>query len=103
MLFAVKKDGSWWDEITYPSVPYLFNLRMDPMEKFDPESHEWGYMGRKLFAEKMWTLIPAQGLIAEHLQSLKEWPPSQRSESLSMQKALEETMRQLEKVPSGMQ
>ena len=27
---------------------------MDPMEKMDPESHEWGYVGRKFFAHKMW-------------------------------------------------
>jgi arylsulfatase A-like enzyme len=46
MHIGVKRDGSWWNEKSYPSVPYLFNLRMDPMEKMDPESHEWGYIGR---------------------------------------------------------
>jgi arylsulfatase len=76
---------------------------MDPMERFDPLSPEWGYMGRKLFAEKLWTLIPAQGLIAAHIKSLQEWPPRQRAESLSMQKAMEAAMQSLERAPSGMQ
>jgi len=69
MSFAIKEEGLWWDQLVYPRVPYLFNLRMDPMEEFDPHSPEWGYMGRKLFAEKMWTLIPAQGIIGEHVSS----------------------------------
>jgi len=103
MSFAVKEDGLWWDQLVYPRVPYLFNLRMDPMELFDPHSPEWGYMARKLFAEKLWTLIPAQGLIAEHVKSLQEWPPRQRAQSLSMQKAMDAVMRQLEQGPSGMQ
>ncbi len=103
MSFAVKEDGLWWDQLVYPRVPYLFNLRMDPMELFDPHSPEWGYMARKLFAEKLWTLIPAQGLIAEHIKSLQEWPPRQRAQSLSMQKAMEAAMQSLERAPSGMQ
>jgi arylsulfatase len=103
MSFAVKEDGLWWDPLVYPRVPYLFNLRMDPMELFDPHSPEWGYMGRKLFAEKLWTLIPAQGLIAAHIKSLQEWPPRQRAQSLSMQKAMEAAMQALERAPSGMQ
>jgi arylsulfatase len=103
MSFAVKEDGLWWDPLVYPRVPYLFNLRMDPMERFDPHSPEWGYMGRKLFAEKLWTLVPAQGLIAEHVKSLQEWPPRQRADSLSMQKAMDKVMEQLEQAPGGMQ
>ena len=54
MHIGVKHEGSWWNEKYYPSVPYLFNLRMDPMEKMDPESHEWGYIGRKFLAAKLW-------------------------------------------------
>ena len=103
MSFAIKEDGLWWDQLVYPRVPYLFNLRMDPMELFDPHSREWGYMARKLFAEKLWTLIPAQGLIAAHIKSLQEWPPRQRAQTLSMQKAMEQAMQALERAPSGMQ
>lgn len=42
MPIGVKPEGSWWDEKYYASVPYIFNLRMDPMEKMDPQSQEWG-------------------------------------------------------------
>ena len=50
MPIGVKPEGIWWNEKYYPSVPYIFNLLMDPMEKMDPESHEWGYIGRKFVA-----------------------------------------------------
>jgi len=40
MHIDVKREGSWWNEKYYPSVPYIFNLLMDPMEKMDPESPE---------------------------------------------------------------
>jgi hypothetical protein len=46
VAFVPDPNGIWFDPKTYPSVPYLFNLLMDPMEKMDPESHEWGYTGR---------------------------------------------------------
>jgi arylsulfatase len=102
MSFAIKEHGLWWDQLVYPRAPYLFNLRMDPMELFDPHSPEWGYMARKLVAEKLWTLIPAQGIIAEHMKSLQQWPPRQRAESLSLQKAMDAVMKQLEQVPGQM-
>lgn len=89
MSFAVKKEGLWWNQLVYPRVPYLFNLRMDPMVHMDQESHEFGYIGRKLFAQKMWTLIPAQGVLAQHIETLQKFPPRQRAESLSMEKAMD--------------
>ena len=48
MHIGVKPEGIWWNEKYYPNVPYVFNLLMDPMEKMDPESHEWGYIGRQI-------------------------------------------------------
>jgi len=74
--------------------------------------HEWDVffyalggreIARKLFAEKLWTLIPAQRIIGEHMKSLQEWPPRQRAQSLSLQKAMEAVMKQLEKAPGVMQ
>jgi arylsulfatase len=96
MHIGVKKDGSWWNERYYPNVPYLFNLRMDPMEKMDPESHEWGYVGRRFFAEKMWAATAAKPFLAEHMISLKEYPPRQAADTLSLHKALERAMTKLE-------
>ena len=97
---GVKPEGLWWDEKYYPNVPYLFNLLMDPMEKMDPASHEWGYIGRKFFAERMWTPNAAGPFIAEHLKSLSEYPPRQKADTLSLKKALEGVMSKLEN-PAG--
>src|SRR5262249_49172860 len=39
LSFGVKQGGTWWDPKSYPSVPFVFNLRMDPMEKMDRQVH----------------------------------------------------------------
>jgi arylsulfatase len=77
-------------------VPYVFNLLMDPMEKMDPESEEWGYVGRKFFASKMWAPTAAQAFVRDHLLSLKQYPPRQGADTLSLHKALEGAMTRLE-------
>ena len=97
MQFGVKTNGSWFDPNSYPSVPYVFNLLMDPMEKMDPASHEWGYIGRKFSVEKLWAPIAAGPFIAALLQSLNDYPPRQDADMLSMRKAIDETMRTIEK------
>jgi len=96
MHIGVKRDGLWWNSKYYPSVPYVFNLLMDPLEKMDPESHEWGYIGRKFVASKLWAPTAASAFLAEHLKSLEAYPPRQAADTLSMKKALEETMKKLE-------
>jgi arylsulfatase len=101
MHIGVKHKGTWFDEKSYPSVPYLVNLLMDPMEKMTPDSEEWGYIGRKFFAAKMWAPTGASPFIAEHLQSLAEFPPRQKADTLSVKKALEKVMQQLENPKGG--
>lgn len=100
MHIGVKPEGLWWNEKYYPSVPYIFNLLMDPMEKMDPESHEWGYVGRKFVAEKLWAPTAASAFLAAHLKSLQEYPPRQAADTLSMKKAIEDTMKKMQS-PSG--
>ena len=95
MHIGVKKDGSWFNVKSYPSVPYLFNLLMDPMEKMDPESHEWGYAGRKFLGQKLWAPTAAGSFLTEHLKSLQDYPPSQGADTLSMKKAIDEAMKKL--------
>jgi arylsulfatase A-like enzyme len=95
MHIGVKKDGIWWNEKTYPSVPYLFNLLMDPMERMDQESHEFGATARQFFAAKMWALNSSVPFIAAHIKSIVEFPPRQGADSLSVKKVLDETMKKL--------
>ena len=76
MHIGVKQEGSWWNEKSYPSVPYVFNLLMDPMEKMDPESEEWGYIGRKFFAPEAVGADGGTPFLAAHLKSIAEFPPA---------------------------
>ena len=100
MHIGVKTKNSWWNEKSYPSVPYIFHLRMDPMEKMDPESEEWGYIGRRFFASKLWAPTAGSPFIGEHLESLKKYPPRQAADTLSMHVALEKAMAMLQN-PQG--
>jgi arylsulfatase len=96
MHIGVKKEGLWWNDKYYPSVPYVFNLRMDPMEKMDPESHEWGYIGRKFFASKMWAPTAAGPFIQTLLKSIQEYPPRQGADSLSLKTVLDNAMKRFD-------
>lgn len=96
MHIGVKKEGNWVNGKYYPSIPYLFNLLMDPLEKMDIESHEYGYIGRKFFAKKMWAPNAATPFIAEHLKSLQAYPPRQGADTMSLHKALEAAMDRME-------
>jgi arylsulfatase len=96
MHIGVKKDGLWWNEKSYPSVPYVFNLLMDPMEKMDPESHEFGYIGRKFFASKMWAPAAASPFLTEHLKSFADYPPRQKADSLSAKTAIDRAQKMLQ-------
>jgi len=74
---------------------------MDPMENMDRESKEWGYIGRKFFATKMWAPNAAVPFVAAHLKSLMEYPPRQKADTLSVKKALEDAMKKMENPKSG--
>jgi arylsulfatase len=100
MHIGVKHHGSWFDEKAYPSVPYLVNLLMDPLEKMTPDSEEWGYAGKKFIAQKLWAPTAATPILAAHLKSLQDFPPSQGADTLSMKKAIENAMKKLE-TPHG--
>src|SRR5499433_4600232 len=54
MHIGVKMHGNWFDPKSYPSVPYVVNLLMDPLEKVTPNSEEFGYEGRLFLAQKLW-------------------------------------------------
>ncbi len=93
---GVKHHGDWFDEKSYPSVPYVVNLLMDPMEKVTPDAPGFEYEGRKFFASKLWAPTGAGPFLAAHLKSLEEYPPSQGADTLSMKKAVEEAMKKLD-------
>jgi len=96
MHIGVKHNGDWFDEKSYPSIPYIVNLLMDPMEKVTPDAPGFEYEGRKFFASKLWAPTAAGPFLAAHLKSLQEYPPRQGADTLSMQKAIDAAMKKLE-------
>jgi arylsulfatase len=58
----------------------------------DPESHEWGYAGCRFFASKMWAPTAAGPFLQAHLQTIAAYPPHQGADTLSMKKAVDESM-----------
>jgi arylsulfatase len=97
---GVKHNGDWFDEKSYPSVPYVTNLLMDPMERVTPDAPGFEYEGRKFFASKLWAPTAAGPFLAAHLKSLQDYPPRQGADTLSMKKAVEGAMKKLES-PAG--
>jgi len=100
MHIGVKHNGDWFDEKSYPSVPYIVNLLMDPLEKVTPDAPGFEYAGRKFVAQKLWAPTAAGPFLAAHLKSLADFPPSQGADTLSMRKAVEQAMKKLD-APAG--
>ena len=67
------------------NVPIVTNLRQDPFERYHIESGQY----ERWWADKLWTLIPAQAITGQFLQSFKEFPPSQKSGSFDVGQFLE--------------
>jgi arylsulfatase A-like enzyme len=69
---------------TSTNVPLVTNLRADPWERYQTEALLYG----KWWGEKLWAMLPAVAIVGQFLQTFKEFPPSQVSGTLSLEKAL---------------
>ena len=67
------------------NVPLVVNLRQDPFERTPFESDSY----RRFQADKLWTLVPAQAIAGQFVQSFKEFPPSQRTGSMNLDQVME--------------
>ena len=70
---------------TSANVPLVVDLRADPFERAPFESDLY----RRWAADKLWTLVPAQAIAARFIQSFKEFPPSQKSGTFSLDTVME--------------
>jgi len=70
---------------TSSNVPLVVNLREDPFEKTPFESD----MYRRWAGDKLWTLVPAQAITGQFIQSFKDYPPSQRSGSMNLDQVMD--------------
>ncbi len=75
-----------WAEPFVPlRVPKIFNLRRDPFERADENSntyYDW-------LLDHAFVLVPAQALVAQKLQSFREFPPRQEPASFNLDRVLE--------------
>lgn len=67
------------------NVPLVTNLRQDPWERYQEQSMLYG----RWWADKLWTLIPATVVAGRFLETFREYPPSQVSGTVSIERALQ--------------
>jgi arylsulfatase len=75
----------WSEPLVQLRVPALFNLRSDPFERAQHESGDYV----RWFVDHAFVLVPAQALVAQHIQSFQQFPPRQRPGSFSVEQAME--------------
>ncbi|MCC6671163.1 MAG: arylsulfatase [Planctomycetes bacterium] len=75
----------WQEPFTKLRAPMLTNLRMDPFEL----AHEIGMDYERWYAEHMFMIAPAAGIVAEWLQSFREFPPRQKPGTFSLDHVME--------------
>jgi arylsulfatase A-like enzyme len=82
--FAIKND--WWGDVSQPrTLPLVINLREDPFE-VTPESK----MYDRWYADELWTLLPAQAIVGQFLQTFREFPQRQKSTTFNIDRILEQ-------------
>ena len=64
----------------------MFNLRSDPFEEADHIAMDYGHWR----IDRLFLLVPAQQYVGQFLASFKEFPPSQKVGSFSLDQVLEE-------------
>jgi hypothetical protein len=75
----------WQQPMVQLRLPMLFNLRSDPFERAQHESGDYV----RWFIEHAFVIVPAQGIVGQHLASFVQFPPRQRPGSFSVEQAME--------------
>ncbi len=69
----------WQESFSPLRVPKIFNIRTDPFEEAEHSWDNW-----KWRADRLFLLVPAQEYVGQFLYSFKEFPPSQKVGSFSL-------------------
>jgi arylsulfatase A-like enzyme len=76
----------WFEPFVQLRAPKLFNLRRDPFERADQDSNTyWDW-----FIDRIFLVVPAQAIVAEQIQSFKDFPPRQAPASFNLDRVLEQ-------------
>src|SRR5262249_2226512 len=74
----------WKRGFTNLRVPEIYNIRADPFER-GPESFEYTMW----MFDRVYLLVPAQALVAQWLQSFKEFPMRQKPATFNLDEVME--------------
>jgi len=75
----------WEEPFVTLRLPKIFNLRSDPFEEADHVAS--GY--DKWRIDRLFLLVPAQEYVGQFLSTFKEYPPSQKVGSFSLDQVME--------------
>ena len=75
--------GVWQGEFTNLRAPKPFNLRADPFERGDQS-----ILYDKWLADRMFVMVPAQALVAQWLQSFRDFPVRQKPASFNVDEVM---------------
>jgi arylsulfatase len=92
VVFAEQREHGLnvWEEPFVPlRLPKLFNLRSDPFETADHEGMDY----ERWRVEHLFVMVPAQQYVGKFLGTFKDYPPSQKPGSFSIDGALEALQR----------
>ena len=75
----------WGEPFVHTRIPKLFNLRADPYERADITSNTyWDW-----YLNHVYLLVPMQQYVAEFLSTFKDFPPTQRPSSFTIDQVME--------------
>jgi arylsulfatase len=88
LLVALAAAPAWAaPQTAKPNImPEVVNLREDPFERYALESG----MYQRWAGDKLWLFVPAQMVVGQFVASFKEFPPSQKSGSFSVDQVLDQ-------------
>jgi arylsulfatase A-like enzyme len=87
----------WREPFVFLRTPKIFHLRRDPFERADTDSN----MYNEWWVDRVPRLFEAQEVVARFLGSLREFPPSQRPATFTIDQVFEGVMQQLERGTNG--
>ena len=88
----------WEEPLVAKRLPDLYNLRSDPFERATEDAD---IFYAKWKADRAFLLVPAQAIVAEFLETFKEFPPRQKPASFSIDQALEKASENQKALAAG--
>ena len=76
---------AWQEPFVALRVPKLFNLRTDPFEEGDHIGMDYKHWR----IDRVFLLVPAQEYVGKYIATFKEFPPSQKAGSFSLDQVLD--------------